>query len=192
MNLIDLLKSKEFLILDTETTGVDSNAEIVSLAIIDARGSILMNERFKPVQPIPLGATNIHGITNEMVADCRSFPYQDVFNLINGKQVVVYNADFDSAMLYRSTKVVTTAYFDWHRIATWHCVMKEFARIYGDWDYRRKSFRWQKLATAMAYYNVPVVNAHDALADCLSTLEVCRAMVGNHPVQEVEQGKLPF
>lgn len=193
MKLMELLKSEDYLILDTETTGVDTNAEIVQLAIITARGEVLMNELVKPVELIPIGATNIHGITNEMVADKRSFPYQEVFNLLNGKQVVVYNADFDSAMLYRSTKAVTQTYIDWHRIATWHCAMKEFARIYGDYNYQRKSFRWQKLSKALAYYNLPTTKAHDALGDCLDTLAVCKAMIGTRPVvDDPTQAKLPF
>ena len=192
MGLMDVLKSEDYLILDTETTGVDALSEIVQLAIINAQGKTLMNELIRPVRPIPQGAIDIHGITNERVKEARLFPYNEVLNIINGKQVVVYNADFDRAMLYRSTKAVTENYFDWQRLATWHCVMLEFAKIYNQWDARRRSYRWQKLVTAAAFYNIPIVDAHDALGDCLTTLKVCEAMIGKTQPNGNTQEKLPF
>ena len=190
--MIDILKTDDYVVLDTETTGVDSNSEIVSIAIINSRGQTLLHTRVKPFEPIPLGATNIHGITNEDVINAPRLPYLEILNIINGKHVVVYNADYDSAMLYRSMKAGNFPFIDWNRIAMWHCAMKEFARIYGDWDYRRKAYAWKKLSKAAEYYNIPIVDAHDALADCLLTLEVCKAMIGNRPIQEVSQGKIPF
>ncbi|MCW3664158.1 3'-5' exonuclease, partial [Burkholderia cenocepacia] len=57
-----------FILLDTETTGLDESAEIVEIAVIDDAGNVLLNTLVKPKHPIPNSATAIHGITNAMVA----------------------------------------------------------------------------------------------------------------------------
>ena len=40
------------LFLDTETTGLDGQAEICELSVIDAGGSVLMDTLIRPLQPI--------------------------------------------------------------------------------------------------------------------------------------------
>jgi len=175
-SIIDVIKSGDFVILDTETTGLDYRSEIVSIAIIGSDGSTLLDTLVKPVSPIPADATRIHGITNDMVAGCDPLPIETITQLLEGKHVIVYNADYDSNMLYRSVRALGANYVEWCGIAEWYCAMLEFAEIYGDWNEYRGNYRWQKLATACNYYKIPVVGAHGALADCLMTLAVCKKM----------------
>lgn len=185
MNIIDVIKSGDYLILDTETTGLGSDAEICQIAIINSKGETLLDTLVKPVNPIPEDATRIHGITNEMVAEAQPFPVLKIQQILSFKNVVVYNADYDSEMLYRSE--LATGYefrVNWRSIATFHCAMKHFAPIYGDWNDYRKSYRWKSLSAACAYYKIPVSeNVHSALADCLMTLEVCKAMAASEAVE---------
>lgn len=191
-DLLDVIKSGDFLILDSETTGVDSNAEMIQLAIINSKGFPLLNTLIRPMSPIPPRATEIHGITDAMVQEAKRFPYTEIAGLLNGKQIIIYNADFDRAMLYRSMKAAyPQVYIDWAKLAHFHCAMTEFARIYGDWDQRRKSYRWKKLSAACEYYHIPVEGAHDALADCQMTLRVCQAMIGIRPTAPIQE-ELPF
>lgn len=176
VGILEVIESKDFVVLDTETTGLDSRAEIVSIAVIRSDGTTLLDTLVKPVRPIPPDATRIHGITNEMVKDAEAFPTERLHKLLNGQRVIVYNASYDQSMLYRSAKAVDAEHVEWAMIADWHCAMEAFAEIYGDWNDYHQSYRWQKLATACRYYNIPVVGAHGALADCLMTLEVCKKM----------------
>ena len=55
------------LILDTETTGLDSQAEIIEIAIINESGNVVFESLVKPTKPIPEDAIAIHGIANEQV-----------------------------------------------------------------------------------------------------------------------------
>ena len=57
------------LILDTETTGLDDDAEVVELAVIDCAGTVLLDTLVRPSGPVPAEAAAIHGITDAMLAD---------------------------------------------------------------------------------------------------------------------------
>ncbi len=67
----------------------------------------------------------------------------------------------------------------WRSVANWHCAMETFAEIYGEWNDYRGNYKWQRLSTACAYYKIPVVGAHGALADCQMTLKMCEAMLAH-------------
>ena len=179
MSIIDVIKSGDYLVLDTETTGLGNDAEICQIAIIDAQSNVLLDTLVKPVSPIPADATRIHGITNEMVANAQPFPVLKIQQLISFKNVIVYNADYDSEMLYRSE--LATGYkfrVNWRSIANFYCAMKHFAELYGDYNPRYKSYKWKSLDTACAYYDIKNNDAHSALSDCRATLSVCKKMAG--------------
>jgi hypothetical protein len=48
--------------LGTETTGIDGDAEVIEIAIIDIRGYVLLDTLIRPQGDIPAEATAIHGI----------------------------------------------------------------------------------------------------------------------------------
>lgn len=67
-----LLEPGRAVILDTETTALDGHT--VEIAVIDAAtGRKLMGTLVNPDAPISDGARWVHGITDEMVTDARSF-----------------------------------------------------------------------------------------------------------------------
>jgi len=178
MNIYDVIKSDKFYVLDTETTGLGHTAEICQIAVIDSSGGVLMNTLVKPVNPMGYGAMDVHGITDEMVAgaptwDAVSYVLEAI---ISGQNVIIYNAVFDRKMMEQSSEQAYLPKVEWKNIAKFHCAMLAFAEIYGDWNKFLQSYRWQKLATAAKYYNIPVSDAHHALIDCLTTLAVCKAM----------------
>lgn len=179
MNIIDVIKSGDYLVLDTETTGLDSTSEICQIAIIDSNGKVLLDTLVKPVRPIPPSATAIHGITNEMVANANPFPMVEIGVYLINRNVIVYNSNYDVGLLYQSERALGYKTTEWYKVANFYCAMEAFAEIYGDWNDYHQSYRWQKLSTACAYYKIPVTKAHGALEDCLSTLAVCKAMVAS-------------
>jgi len=175
--ILEVIKSGQFVILDTETTGLN-NAEIVSIAVVGSNGETLLDTLIKPIRPIPADATRIHGITNEMVVSAPAFEsiLPELQRLLTGTNVIVYNAVYDRKMLHQSAEAAGLPKTDWKVLSDWYCAMETFAEVYGDWNDYHQSYRWQKLTTACHYYDVPVVGAHGALADCLMTLEVCKKM----------------
>jgi len=175
----ETIKRNDFVVLDTETTGLLKPAEIVSIAILAPDGKILLDTLVKPVLPIPADATRIHGITNSEVASAPGWAVIQplVVNLITGKDVIVYNAVYDRSMLHLSDEAAGLARTDYRLISRWSCAMEWYAEIHGDWNSRRHSYRWQSLSDAMKQQRLPVINAHRALGDVQMTLSLIRKLI---------------
>ncbi len=174
----DVLLGGKYVVLDTETTGLN-DGEICQIAIINQDGDVLLDSLVRTVNPIPASATLIHGITNDMVADAPTFVdlVPQIENILKGQNVLVYNATYDRKMLHKSAEVSGIPKIQWKEISNWVCVMERFAELYGDYDAYRGSYRWQKLATAAVYFNIPQQQpAHTALADARTALAVAKAI----------------
>ncbi|HBC5201229.1 TPA: 3'-5' exonuclease [Serratia marcescens] len=166
------------LILDTETTGLGDDAEIVEVTIIDTAGRVLLNTLVKPRSVIPASATAIHGITNEMVATAPSWPHvcRSLYDIISGRKVVIYNCDFDTRILDQTNDDWgITIHFKIER-PTFECAMLAYAEFYGQ-NSERGGYKWQKLTAAAEQQGVIIEGTpHRALSDCLTTLGVIKAM----------------
>jgi len=164
---------KNYVIVDTETTGLGSDARIVEIAIIDCTGSTLLNTLVKPAIPVPPAATAIHGITDEMVKDAPEWREieTEVIELID-RGWVAYNAEFDDRIILQSS----TNDIDYPGP---RCAMRLYAEHNGEWDAYRRKYKWKKLVDAASAMNVsPDDTPHRALFDCQMTLGVIRAIAG--------------
>lgn len=161
------------LFVDTETTGLEDDAEIVSIAVVDAAGNALLDTFVKPSQPIPPEATAIHGITNEMVEHAQTFAqlFPALSATLRDRTLILWNADFDSRMIRQSAR---TAGIQDGRINA-ECAMELYAPFYGDWDKRRDTYRWQTLGNAAMQCGLKVrtTELHSARTDA----DVCRQIV---------------
>lgn len=176
-NIWDALASENYVVLDTETTGLDG--EVCQVGIIDATGKTLLDILVKPVHPIPEDATRVHGITNDDVADALNFGAVRpiIINLISGRDVIVYNATFDRKLLHLSAEAEGLPKVDYKGFSRWHCAMEAFAPIYGEYNAYYGTYRWKSLSIAAAYFGIEADGAHTAIADCRTTLAVCKAML---------------
>ncbi|MHB8535495.1 MAG: DNA polymerase III subunit epsilon [Sulfuricaulis sp.] len=95
------------IILDTETTGLEPSEghriiEIGCVELINRRPS---NNRYQqyinPGREIDAGAMEVHGITNEMLADKPTFAdiAQGLLDFIQGAELIIHNAPFDIGFL---------------------------------------------------------------------------------------------
>ncbi len=170
--ILRLLDKHNYLILDTETTGLN-DPELVSIAIIDNSGRLIMDELVRPAKLIEPGATRVTGITNDLVKQRPEFPsiYRQLRDAISGKFVVIYNAAFDLQVLASSCRRYN---LEMPQFEHW-CAMEWFAKVYGKWDNTKQDFKWQKLSVAAKYFDVDQHNSHNALGDCITTLRVIEA-----------------
>jgi DNA polymerase III epsilon subunit-like protein len=172
---LEMVRSGDFLVLDTETTGLQ-RGEIVQIAIVDSLGSVLLDEMVKPYYGIPFDATAIHGITNADVEACRSWreiaPH--VADILTGRDLVVYNAVYDRKMMHQSAEAAGMQKTEWKELAQWWCAMEAYAEIYGAGNDYKGSFTWQRLTAAMSQQGLPTQSVHSALGDALMTLALVR------------------
>jgi len=183
--ILEVIKRGNFVVLDTETTGLERPAEICQIAVINPDGVALLDTYVHTRNPIPADATRIHGITNEMVAHSPAWPSirADLLEIIAGKDVIVYNATYDRKLMHWSDEEYGQEHIDYKASATWHCAMTAYAEFWGDWNEYRHSYRWQSLSKAMQQQRLFVLDdVHTALADCKMTLQLiyhcCKALEG--------------
>lgn len=161
--------AKNPVFLDTETTGLDSSAEIVDIAIIDTDGTELINTLVRPIAAIPAGATKIHGIRNEDVTDAPTYAdiQLDIGSLLYDRLVVIYNKSFDLRLMEQSAKANL-------ELPPTRCAMKLYAQFYGDWNEFHQSYRWQKQSDAAKQLGIKIpVDSHRAAADA----NLCRLII---------------
>ncbi len=162
-----MLLAKRPAFLDTETTGFRNHDEIVEICLIDHDGATLFDGLVRPTRKIPRDAERIHGISNRMVVDMPTWAevWPIVKDFLAGQSVGIYNANFDLRLIQQSHKAVGLR---WQPIgANAFCIMKLYAEFYGDWDRRRRSYRWQSLEDAGAQCGIDLPNSHRALADTI-------------------------
>ena len=164
-------------ILDTETTGLGSNDEVIEIAVIDTIGNILLNTTVKPSRPYgdDNEAVTVHGIRYSELLDAPSWPQvqEQLINIAAKRPILIYNADFDIRLMQQSAVLHGCARAEYRA----GCMMK----LYSQWYAVRhhETPRRHRLVQAAADCGVRVTNAHRALADCLTTLGVFRYMLDN-------------
>lgn len=100
------LLNGEYVFLDTETTGTSAFDEIVNLGISDETATPLYNEFFKPSLLIKKDASEVSGITNNMVENKPLFKneWNKIYAILECKKFVAYNADFDARMIQQTAQ----------------------------------------------------------------------------------------
>lgn len=180
-----------FIVMDSETTGLEEDAELVSIGIVDHTGKVLLDTLIKPIYRIPHEATEIHGIRNSDVADAPTF--EDVYPLIRSamqaKRWAGYNIDFDTNRLdyqvwKRGLEPIKPA-SSWQEsrygIQHWEDsldAMEHYAEWWGDYHEYYGNYRWQKLSVARKRHRLHKGRDHGALDDAITTLRLIEFLGG--------------
>jgi len=95
------------IVLDTETTGISvkEGHRIVEIGCIELENLIPTKNKFhcylNPERKVSEKALEIHGYTDEFLIDKKKFNeiVEDFLSFINGKRLIIHNAEFDLAHL---------------------------------------------------------------------------------------------
>lgn len=95
------------IVLDTETTGIKTQEKhrIVEFAAIELIDRKLTGRHLhfyiNPERDIPEEVVEVHGITNEKVANCPVFKdvAQEILDFLRGAEILAHNADFDTKFI---------------------------------------------------------------------------------------------
>lgn len=124
------LINKDWVTLDTETTGLGPEAEVCEISIQAPDGTFLLDTLVKFKGEMSPGAQRVHGITKEMCVNAPSWPEvrMKMQQVLRGKTVVIYNAKFDIGVMCQTTAnwgVQCDGYFN---ATEYYCAMTEYAR----------------------------------------------------------------
>lgn len=166
----------EFVVIDTETTGLFSRDRIIEVGIVTFKGQEILEEWSTLINPMrDVGPTQIHGVTASMVSMAPTFAdvANDLARLLNGRILVCHNASFDIRMLKQE--------FDRLKIDV-H-LGKAFCTMIA--SRRQLPFGASKLTDVCNELGIPIIEAHSALGDARMTYEIF------HHIKEDSQNFLP-
>ena len=164
---------------DIESTGIDREKDrIIEISVCKLMPNmerITVTKRLNPEMPIPTGASEVHGIKDEDVADCPVFRQiaKSLLEFFEGCDVGGFNGNsFDVPMLYN-----------------------EFQRCGIDWDYTKflmidpgnlfKIKEARTLSAAVKFYcEKELEGAHGAEADIHATVDVFLAQMDRYENDE--------
>lgn len=158
------------LVLDTETTGLGEEAQVIEIAICNIWGTVLVDQRVRPSVPIDPAATEVHGITLDDLADCPTWPevIDSIKELLTDRTVVIFNSGFDMAML-RNTCRAFSVDDSWLNTLNVKCAMALAVQAFGPTN------RHGTISLANATHEAGVSwpgEAHSAKVDALVTLDL--------------------
>ena len=152
----------DYVVFDLETTGIScSKDDIVEISAISVKDSKIVDEfstLVNPLRPIPYYASNVNGITDDMVADSPVF--EDVLpqflDFIGNSVLVGHNIhSFDLKFLYRYCNS-----FYGRTLGNDYIDTLILSRAY------LPNIRHHSLTDIALHYDIDTVGAHRALNDC--------------------------
>jgi DNA polymerase III subunit epsilon len=163
------MNMNNFVVLDTETTGLYDSPEPVQISIINQDGLVLLDSFVRPVRhSIWPEAERIHGISPDMVSNAPTLLdlKNSVESSVFGADLIIYNASYDLPIVFGDGISSTFNHV--------FCCMLAYC------DYANTS-RWQKLVSAAqqtGYVWPKSHQPHSALGDCFATLHIWRTING--------------
>lgn len=160
-------REEQFVILDTETTGLFKNDRIVEIGALVIQGDEILEEWSTLLNPDrDLGPVHIHGITPSMVSMAPKFEdvVNDLARLINGRTIVCHNANFDKRMISQ----------EFERLGIAVDLGKPFCTMVAA---KRQLGGGFSLADTCENLEISISDAHSALGDARMTQKVFLALL---------------
>ncbi len=178
----------DYVVFDLETTGVSCNSdEVVEISAVKVKNGEITDEFSTLVNPgrkIPWAATNVNGITDDMVADAPPFEeaFSQFLDFVGDAVLVGHNIhSFDMRFLYRDAerfwgKTLGNDYIDTLMIARRYL----------------PGLASRALTELASYYCIDTDGAHRALQDCRMNQKVFEKLRGEmeHPSEDAESVKI--
>lgn len=156
----------DFVIIDTETTGLKSDDEVIELAVVDVKGNTLYHSLFKPYKEISKGAAMVNHISMDMLENQPDFAdeWENIKASVGGKKILCHNTPFDRG------KIVNT--LDIHG-GNGSEALQMFFACYDSVDIAHTwiTAKSHSLQNCAKYVGIKDIETHRADDDCRMTLE---------------------
>lgn len=160
------LNIDNFIILDTETTGMTKNDEVIELALVDMQGNVLYESTYNPMVIINPWASAVHGMSNSDLdnSPCFADEWDTIKSIVGDKKLLGHNLSFDRRLVAQTLDrygidpaeaySLFSGYYDSMYIAKKHIVAKSYA-----------------LENLAHMVGISRPETHRAADDCIMTLE---------------------
>lgn len=164
----ELLARKDFVIFDSETTGLSSPVDFVGIAVVSPKGETLFDSLLKPSCRIEPAARAIHGHSAKSLSGAPRFfeVYADLLEVLYQRRVIVFNASYDRRVWDEAIRHLGARGALAGVLPRWECAMRQYAMFVGERSKRGRGYRPQKLPGG----------DHTALGDALATLRLIEGM----------------
>lgn len=157
-------------ILDTETTGLSPTEghRVIEIGCVEMINRRLTDNRFhvylNPDRKIDAGAIEVHGISNEFLADKPHFSdvVDDFIAFVRGAELVIHNAPFDVGFLNHELKSVGRE----------NCKISEFCTVLDTLVLARKKHPGQRNSLDALCKRYGIDNSHRQLHGALLDAEI--------------------
>jgi DNA polymerase III subunit epsilon len=167
------LCQRDFVILDTETTGRAAGDEVIQIGIIDPDGVELIDTLVRPEKKrrMPKQAQEVHGITMAMLKDAPTL-YElapQILNAIASRFVICYNDEFDMRLIKQTANKYKLTERGRNLPMKSKCAMIAYSQFIGERSRFSAEYAWQKLPRRLDEH-------HKAVDDCQLTLDLIREL----------------
>lgn len=134
---VQRLLRDDFVVLDTETTGLGGRDEVIEVGVVDGSGATLLETLVWPRRGrVPEGATYVHGLTLADLDGAPTWPavLPQLQALLRGRRILAWNAPFDERMLQQTSRLWGLR----HDLPAFECAMRAYAMARGLATGRRK------------------------------------------------------
>ncbi len=153
--------------LDTETTGLGPEAEIIEIAIVDTDGTPLLNTLVRPQGTVPWDATQVHGLTEAQLRKAPTWRevWPRVRQALSQRLVLIYNAEYDVRLMEQTSRRYGISF----QIpgAEFQCLMRLYGEYKGTPAPEGEGYKRWRLEQAGQALGIPLPNSHRALDDTL-------------------------
>ena len=178
------------IVIDTETTGIGTDAAVVEFAAVDGEtGAVLVDSLVHTSATIEPGAAAVNNITPGMLMFKPKIAelLTQVMKAHGGRrELCAYNASFDDRLLQQSIKrdlqemAVPVSYNSptvWVQHDAMELANRHFAKDHASWDADRSCFRRMSLRRCCEIAGVDFKGAaHRALSDAIATRDLLKVI----------------
>lgn len=158
-----LLNPSEYVILDTETTGIEYDDEVIQLTCLDVAGNVLYDGYFNPTKTSHWAAAKKHKLSKYFLAKQPEWrdEWSKISSLLQGKTILAHNSDFDQRLIQQTCQRYE---LEPNLDLTFICTMPFVKALTGE-------NALEKALNALNY-TTGDANLHNARTDCFMLLKV--------------------
>lgn len=173
---------EEFVLLDTETTGLEADDEIVELGIISSAGKVLFHSMFEPEKEMHWAAAKTTGISPKSLIGMPKFKdkWPEIEEILKNKTIVCHNMPFDRRQLNQT--------IERYGISHDHVDTVLKCKFIDSMDIAKKFVKSNsyKLEVLCEKLGIKDRQIHRATEDCLMTLKMLRRIELNAQKERID------